>query len=280
VVENPRSGFENFILIISTASRVKRPLEGFCSPSLYFFQMDLFIHTNETPEDLANAFALQLIDWINESAGYDFHLVLSGGKTPKLLFSLLAGKYLKVVPWQKIHFWWGDERMVPTDDPESNFGVINELLFSKIKLSQSQIHRIKGEAKPIEEAKRYGFEIQSLVPTINGYPEFDLIMLGLGDDGHTASIFPDQMQLMESDEITRVAFQPITGQLRITLTGKVLNNAKKIAFLVSGASKSGIFDEIIHNTINSSVYPASHIRPEGELHWFIDKNLAMRNGLK
>jgi 6-phosphogluconolactonase len=126
--------------------------------------MDLYIHTSETPEDLADAFALQLIDWINETSGDAFHLALSGGKTPTLLFSLLAGKYQNEVPWQKIHFWWGDERMVPTDDPESNFGVVNELLFSKIMLSHSQIHRIKGEANPIEEAKRYGLEIQSLVP--------------------------------------------------------------------------------------------------------------------
>jgi 6-phosphogluconolactonase len=106
----------------------------------------------------------------------------------------------------------------------------------------------------------------------NDWPEFDLIMLGLGDDGHTASIFPNQMQLMESDEITGIAFHPSPGQPRITLTGKVLNNAKRVAFLVSGASKAGIFDEIIHNTIKSSVYPASHIRPEGELHWFVDED--------
>jgi 6-phosphogluconolactonase len=147
-------------------------------------------------------------------------------------------------------------------------------------LYQSHIHRIKGEANPDEEAKRYGFEIQSLIPMKNGWPQFDLIMLGLGDDGHTASIFPDQMQLLNSEDITGIATHPVTGQQRITLTGKVLNNAKKVAFLVSGASKGRIFDEIIHNSINSSVYPASHIRPEGELHWFIDKDLAMRNNLK
>jgi len=241
--------------------------------------MDLYIHTSETPEDLADAFALKLIDWINETSGDAFHLALSGGKTPTLLFSLLAGKFQKEIPWQKIHFWWGDERMVPIDDPESNFGVVNELLFSKIMLSNNQVHRIKGEANPIEEAKRYGIEIQSLVPINNDWPEFDLIMLGLGDDGHTASIFPDQMQLMESDEVTGIAFHPITGQSRITLTGKVLNNAKRVAFLVSGASKGRIFDEIIHSTIHSSVYPASYIRPEGELHWFIDKDLAMKNRL-
>jgi len=175
------------------------------------------------------------------------------------------------VPLHKIHFWWGDERMVAPYDPESNFGVVNKLLFWKIGVSQDQIHRINGEADSIVEVKRYGLEIKTLVPLMENWPVFDLIMLGLGDDGHTASIFPDQMELLESDEITGIAFQPGTRQKRITLTGKVLNNAKRVAFLISGASKAQIFNEIIHNSENSSVYPASHIHPDGELHWFGDK---------
>jgi 6-phosphogluconolactonase len=235
--------------------------------------MKTFIHTSKTPEDLAEAFARQLITWINEAEGDSFHLALSGGKTPSLLFSLLAQKYTHSMPWQKIHFWWGDERMVAPDDPESNFGVVNQLLFSKIALAADHIHRIRGEANPIEEVKRYGLEIKLLVAEKNGWPVFDLIMLGLGDDGHTASIFPDQMQLLESDEITGIALHPATGQQRITLTGKVLNSAKKVAFLVAGASKALIFDEITHQHKNAVSYPASHIHPNGELHWFVDEAL-------
>lgn len=242
--------------------------------------MSPFIHTSKTVEDLADKFALQLISWVNETAGDTFHLALSGGTTPSLLFSLLAEKYLQEVPWHKIHFWWGDERMVPSDNPESNFGVVDKLLFSKIELSNSQIHRIKGEANPIEEAKRYEQEIRRLVPMDDNWPVFDLIMLGLGDDGHTASIFPNQMQLIESEEITEIAFHPVTGKQRITLTGKVLNNARKVAFLVSGTSKARIFDEIIQHTENSSVYPASHIHPVGELHWFGDEDCLKANRLK
>ena len=173
--------------------------------------------------------------------------------------------------WHKIHFWWGDERMVSPDDQESNFGVVHNLLFSKIKLSSNQIHRIKGESEPAEERERYGLEIKKLIPMSNAWPVFDLIMLGLGDDGHTASIFPDQLHLMNSDEITEIAFHPITGQPRITLTGKVLNSAKRVAFLISGDSKATIFNEIICNSEKSSVYPASYIRPAGELHWFVDE---------
>jgi 6-phosphogluconolactonase len=114
-------------------------------------------------------------------------------------------------------------------------------------------------------------EIQSLLPELNGYPSFDLVMLGLGDDGHTASIFPNQMNLLESDHITAIATHPLTEQQRITLTGKVINNAKKVAFLVSGGSKALIYNEIVKNTENSLNYPAAHIHPVGELHWFVDE---------
>jgi len=238
--------------------------------------MEPIIHIFKTPEDLAESFALQLISWVNATAGDTFHLALSGGRTPSLLFSLLAEKYLHDVPWHKIHFWWGDERMVAPYDPESNFGVVNKLLFWKIGVSQSQIHRIKGESIPLEEMKRYGLEISREVPMVNNWPEFDLIMLGMGDDGHTASIFPDQMQLLESEEITGIAFHPFTGQQRITLTGKVLNKAKRVAFMISGISKAKIFNEIIHSSEDSSVYPASHIHPDGELHWFGDKESTMK----
>jgi len=233
--------------------------------------MEPVTHILKSPQDLANAFAIQLIKWINETPGNTFHLALSGGTTPSILYRLLAEKYSNKVPWQKIHFWWGDERMVPPGNPDSNFGVVNKLIFSKFKLSPDQIHRIKGEEEPIAEAKRYGLEMEKLIPLVNNLPAFDLILLGLGEDGHTASIFPDQIQLMESDEITGIAMQPITGQQRITLTGRVLNNAKKVAYLVSGESKASIFNQVIHGSERALVYPAAHIHPDGELHWFVDE---------
>ncbi len=230
------------------------------------------IHKSKNPEELAETFALQLINWVSESKSDTYHLALSGGKTPSLLFSLLAGKYVTAVCWEKIHFWWGDERMVEPNNLESNFGAVNKFLFSKINLNQNQIHRIKGEADPTKEAKRYGLQINSWIPINNDWPEFDLIMLGLGDDGHTASIFPDQMLLLESAEVTGIATHPLTGQQRITLTGKVLNNAKKVAFMISGESKAGIFNEIIQDSGNALKYPATFIRPLfGELHWFGDE---------
>ncbi len=233
--------------------------------------MTAIVHISKTPEDLADTFAKQLIEWVNESDQDSFHLALSGGKTPSLLFSLLADKYKNDLPWDKIHFWWGDERMVPPDNPESNFGIVNELLFSKISLMPEHVHRIKGEKEPVKETLRYASEIQTFIPKLYGWPRFDLVMLGMGDDGHTASIFPAQMQLLESNETTAIAVHPESGQLRITLTGKLLNNAKRVAFLVAGASKSAIFNEIISNSDDFLPYPAAHIRPTGELHWFVDE---------
>ena len=236
--------------------------------------MTPIIHIADSPEDLADRFAIQLIKWVDSSQEDTFHLALSGGKTPSLLFTLLAGKYRDTISWRKIHFWWGDERMVPAEDGESNYGVVNKLLFLKVGLLPNQIHRIKGEVEINLEVQNYSMEIQSEITRINGWPCFDLIMLGLGDDGHTASIFPNELELLESDRITAVALHPETGQQRITLTGKVLNNAKRVAFLAAGNSKSTIYNAIIHDAQGSLRFPAAHIKPSGELHWFIDKECA------
>lgn len=238
-----------------------------------FKSMNPIIHIFKTPENLSDAFAQQLIIWINECPHELFHIALSGGTTPSLLYRLLADKYLNKVPWEKIHFWWGDERMVNPENPESNFGVVKKLLFSKINLPESQIHRIIGENEIHQETKRYESEILKNIWHNKNGPVFDLIILGMGDDGHTASIFPGQIHLMEVREITAIARHPVTGQQRITLTGKVINNAARVAFLVTGESKSDIFKQIIDNSPDAAHYPASHINPRGELHWFIDEGI-------
>ncbi len=230
------------------------------------------IHLSKSPEEQANLFAVRLISWINESSQNEFHIALSGGHTPSLLFELLADKYRESFPWHKAHFWWGDERMVPPDDPESNFGTANELFLSKIPVSPDHVHRIIGEANPNEEAIRYSEEIRSLLPEINQKPAFDLIMLGLGEDGHTASIFPGQQNLLDSDHFTAVSTHPVTSQIRITITGKVINNARKAAFLVTGKTKARVLGKILHHHKDAVIYPAAHIRPVEELHWFIDKD--------
>jgi len=229
------------------------------------------IHLSKTPEELANLLAGRLLSWIGENSQNLYHIALSGGHTPSLLFKVLADRYRESFPWQRIQLWWGDERMVPPDNQESNFKVANELLISKISIPADHVHRIRGEADPVTEVKRYDEEIRSQLPIINQLPSFDLIILGLGEDGHTASIFPGQINPPESDELTKISVHPVTSQIRITLTEIVINNAQKAVFLVTGSNKANVLGKILHHHKDAVIYPAAHIRPVQELHWFIDK---------
>lgn len=200
-----------------------------------------------------------------------FDIAISGGSTPQIVFSALAAKFEDSPLWEKTHFWWVDERMVPPDHPESNFGVANRLLFSKIRIPDKNIHRIKGENEPYQEAKSYSQQIMAEVPAYSLRPVFDLIILGLGDDGHTASIFPDQMELLNSELICAVAHHPVTGQARVTLTGKQINQALAVNFLVTGSNKAERLSEIALKGEKAKLLPASYIHPEnGELIWYCD----------
>jgi 6-phosphogluconolactonase len=231
------------------------------------------LHIFRTPEELADQFADSMMDWIQEHSGRTFHLAISGGKTPDLLFSVLAEKYADSVLWQKTHFWWVDERMVSPDNSESNFGVANKLLFSKIKVPKENIHRIKGETAPDAEALSYSEQIKDKLTISGGWPIFDLILLGMGDDGHTASIFPDQMDLLDSSRICEVAIHPQSGQKRVTLTGNAINHALKVCFLVTGLNKAERMNEILNYPEIAKLLPAAHIQPTfGELDWYIDED--------
>lgn len=223
---------------------------------------------------VTKAFAKKLAEWINESRSPFFHIALSGGSTPKLLFRHLAENYKDTIDWSKVHFWWGDERMVPVDDDESNYKMTNELLLSQINIPEGNIHRVHGEEDPPTESVRYGDEIEMLVPEKETWPVFNLIILGMGDDGHTSSIFPNQMELLHSLDVCEVSTHPSSGQKRITLTGKVLNSAEKTAFLVTGQNKAERLQEIFTDSDKGRLLPAFHIHPAGELFWFVDQAAA------
>ena len=230
-----------------------------------------------TPYELAEELAKELVSMINRSAKMEkqFSLALSGGSTPELLFSLLGKQYANSVQWNFVHFFWGDERCVPPDDPESNFRMVRENLFDKISISPSNIHRIKGENDPDTEAVVYSDDISEHMVKRDGLPVFDCIILGLGDDGHTASIFPENIELLNSAKICEVSIHPLTHQKRITLTGNVINNAESVIFLVAGKKKAVIVKSIINSSPSSVDFPASHIAPVyGKLKWMTDKNAA------
>ncbi len=201
-----------------------------------------------------------------------FHVALSGGSTPIGFFDRLAGKYAQKIEWERLHFWWCDERCVPPDDEESNYKLACDHLFSKIDIPECNIHRIRGEELPEEEAKDYAKRISKMLNHRGAYPVFDIVLLGVGEDGHTASIFPGQLELFEEDKICSATRHPLTGQSRITLTGRVINNASMIVLLVTGAKKARRIAEIMNNDEAAKLLPAYYIAPEnGVLVWFIDE---------
>jgi 6-phosphogluconolactonase len=228
-----------------------------------------------TPYELAKNFAEEMVNIIIESTKNKktFTIALSGGSTPETLFTILSENFAASVPWQFIHVFWGDERCVPPDNKESNFGMANKRLLSKIKIPSENIHRVRGEDDPEKEAIRYSEEISAFTAKRDDLPLFDLIILGLGEDGHTASIFPGHTVLFDSWKICEVAFHPVTKQKRITLTGRVINNAENVSFLITGEKKAEVIGKLFKKTSTVHDYPASHVNPvHGRLNWFLDKD--------
>jgi 6-phosphogluconolactonase len=206
-------------------------------------------------------------------------VALSGGSTPRIFFERLALEpYLDRVPWSNVNLFWGDERCVPPDDEQSNFKMAKDTFISKVNIPDENVHRIIGENPPEVEAQRYGKEILKSLPSINGFPEFDWIFLGMGTDGHTASLFPNAPTLKEMNAICVVAEHPETGQKRISLTLPVINNARRVSFLVAGKDKANVLKEILEKGDSPLPYPASKVNPEnGVLEWYLDKAAAPEN---
>ncbi|MGB8489489.1 MAG: 6-phosphogluconolactonase [Bacteroidales bacterium] len=230
-----------------------------------------------TPDELAESLASDLAEKINAAASRksSFMVAVSGGNTPKDLFSLLGNKFTTAINWNYVHIFWVDERCVPPDDPESNYGMTKKTLLGNINIPSSNVHRMKGEEDPDKEALFYSLEIYKTVPERDGLPCFDLIMLGLGDDGHTASIFPGNEHLFSSDRICVSAVHPQTGQQRLTITGKVINNAAEVLFLVTGPDKAGVVKKVAGGRSRTRHLPASYVVPtNGKLLWYLDKNAA------
>lgn len=231
------------------------------------------VHIYSDNEAVAAGFAEWLVGWLKNKG--KVAIALSGGSTPKVLFRLLAEEYADEINWSKVHLYWGDERCVPPTHEDSNYGMTQELLLKHIDIPLSNIHRVRGEDDPVQEAERYGAVIEEELAEEDGYPVFDLIILGMGSDGHTASIFPHQKELLMADSTCAVATHPESGQQRITLTGPVINRAKQVVFLVTGTSKLDKIREIIREEGNWSSYPAAHIRPlSGKLDWYLDEQAA------
>jgi 6-phosphogluconolactonase len=209
--------------------------------------------------------------------GKPVHISLSGGSTPKMLFKRLASApYSESIQWENLHFWWGDERCVAPDDAESNFGEANTLLFSQVAIPADNIHRIRGEDVPEQEVIRFANEMTQLIPTEKGIPVFDWILLGVGPDGHTASLFPGATNYQET-KLAIIASHPESGQLRISKSAKVLEAAQRISYLVLGAGKVDIINEINNTPAEALPYPAAKITSlKGDTEWYMDSAAAAK----
>lgn len=228
----------------------------------------------DNTEELTGGFANYLLGLVNQSHSDKFNICLSGGSTPKKLFDRLSESYDSVFDWQRINFWWGDERCVPPDDPESNFGMTNKHLIGNIDIPPQNVFRIRGEDDPVVECDRYSKLILDNINSPDGIPVYDVIILGLGSDGHIASIFPDQIHLFDSPNICETAVNPETGQQRITITGKVINHAKNVFVLLNGGTKSNIVRIVINNEMDEKL-PVEYISPiSGSYSWFMDSAAA------
>jgi 6-phosphogluconolactonase len=230
-------------------------------------------------DELNRKAAEQFIELANKAIqrSGQFTVALSGGSTPKGLYSLLASaEYKERVDWFRVHLFWGDERCVPPDHPESNFRMVRESLLSKVQIPSENVHRMMGEKEPEQAATEYEEHLRQFfhLPR-GGVPRFDLIFLGLGEDGHTASLFPGSPALDEQKRLVATVYVERLKVYRLTLTLPVINAAAQVSFLITGENKSSIVKALLRADGDSSKYPAGRVRPvNGQLTWFITQDAA------
>lgn len=185
------------------------------------------------------------------------NIALSGGSTPALMFRLWADEFAHLTHWERLRLFWVDERCVPPTDSQSNYGMTRANLLDRVPIPAANVHRIHGEADPDGEARRYEQLVRSLVPEEGGFPAFDIVLLGAGDDGHTSSIFPGQEHLLTAHEAYAVGLHPTTKQRRVALTGLPITHARHLAYLMTGPAKAPILADILaRNDAGPAAYVA------------------------
>jgi 6-phosphogluconolactonase len=202
-----------------------------------------------------------------------FAVALSGGNTPRGVYALLAEEYADQVSWSKVHIFFGDERSVPPDHPDSNYRMAHESLLSRVAIPAENIHRFRTELGIEPAAADYEQQLRGFFhPPAGQWPRFDLVLLGLGDDGHTASLFPGTAALEESSRMVVANWVEKLRTFRLTLTLPVLNHAAEALFLVSGAGKAEILKDVLGGP---ATLPSQRIQPEdGRLLWLVDQDAA------
>jgi 6-phosphogluconolactonase len=236
----------------------------------------LHIHIEKSKEALAKFAAEQVTQILSRAITErrSGSLVLSGGETPRLVYQILgSASFDPRVEWNRVQFYFGDERMVPPDHPDSNYGMAHRELFTHLSIPSENIHRIRGEMTPENAALEYADDLHTMY---NGaMPRFDCVMLGIGEDGHTASLFPGTNAINERKRSAVALFVPRLKASRVTLTFPVINNAREIIFLAEGEKKASIVQKVIESAAPSPDIPATMVRPpDGVLHWMLDSAAA------
>jgi 6-phosphogluconolactonase len=208
-------------------------------------------------------------------------IAISGGSTPQVMFKLLAdpsGPFVATIPWDKLQLFWVDERCVPPDNPESNYGVCRDLLLSKVPLPAANVFRMEGELDPEEAAARYESTLRNTLKLEGAEsPAFDLVLLGMGPDGHTASLFPHTEALNEMMRLVVANHVPQKDTWRISLTWPVINHGTEVAFAIAGADKATVLAHVLTGARNPEEYPSQLIRPaSGKLLFLLDEAAAAK----
>lgn len=234
------------------------------------------MHIKHYTDPQATALALAEEVFVQGSQqGHPIHIAISGGSTPRLLFELLVTPEISArIRWEHIRLYWVDERCVPPTDEQSNYGMTQATLLSHVPLNGAFVYRIHGENAPECEAERYtSLVCSSLSASSEGLPVFDYILLGIGDDGHTSSIFPHQMELLHETTPYAVATHP-SGQRRIALTGPTILAARYVIFHAVGQSKCRILQQIRDSATEAEVYPAAYFfKARADIQLYTDQSL-------
>jgi 6-phosphogluconolactonase len=238
-------------------------------------EVRIFKDLEEISRAAAELFVEQAAQSIAEAGR--FLVALNGGSTPARLFQLLATDLREKVNWSEVHVFWGDERCVPPDDPGSSYGQARDTLLSQVPIPDSNIHRIKGELGPAEASKKYSLTLREFASPPFEWPRFDLVYLGMGEDGHTASLFPGAPVEVSWPTMPVTAHYQDRPASRVTLTPVVFNRARRIIFMASGEKKAQTLAEVLSDRYNPELYPAQRIEPkDGQLIWLVDEAAASK----
>ena len=234
------------------------------------------LHIYDTKEIMSKHLALWMEEFISETLKTRefFYLVLSGGETPKLLYKQLVSKEFKnKINWKRIHIFWGDERVVPFKDERNNARMAFDILIDHIDIPSKQVHIMRTNIEPNFAVDKYRVLLHNLFDSTES--SFDLVLLGMGDDGHTLSLFPGSPAIRNKIHWVSSVYNEQQEMYRITLLPRIVNKSNKIVFMVDGSKKAKVLQQVLEGENLPEKYPAQLIKPiNGELHWFLDKAAA------